>query len=256
MRAASWLIAIAAAAAVSLAARAVGALTARGAAAATVVGAVTLACGGLAHAAVLVLFFATASGLSALAGRRARERRGARQVLANGGAATIALLFRGHHPLADLAFLAAIAVATADTWATEVGERFGGTPRSIVGFRRVVPSTSGGVSVVGTIAAIAGAATIALAGLRLIPGIVPREAGIAAAAGLLGAFVDSALGATLEERRACPACGAPTAGKWHDGCTPPTQRISGVPGLNNDAVNLLATIAGALVAIALRGLGL
>ncbi|MDF1506482.1 hypothetical protein PYV61_26240, partial [Roseisolibacter sp. H3M3-2] len=52
-------------------------------------------------------------------------------------------------------------------------------------------------------------------------------------------------GATLQERRRCPACGAGTERAVH-GCGTRTVRVGGVPGLGNDAVNVLCGAVGAL----------
>lgn len=115
-------------------------------------------------------------------------------------------------------FIGSIATATADTMASEVGVVT--TPRLISNFKKVPPGTDGGISVVGTIAGILGAGLIGLAAYML--GVYPdltRTIVIAVVAGTFGCFVDSILGAVLE--------------------------IKGY--LNNEHVNLLATLAGALL---------
>ncbi|MGH7328781.1 MAG: DUF92 domain-containing protein, partial [Polyangiaceae bacterium] len=131
--------------------------------------------------AVLFAFFVTSVALSYV-GRARKQRlesvekggpRNAWQVAANGGVATLcavlaALLTRGstapsHQAYALLwAFAGAYAAATADTWSTEVGSAFGGVPRSIASFRRVAPGASGGITLAGSAAMIAGSAWIAL----------------------------------------------------------------------------------------------
>ncbi|HOI39103.1 MAG TPA: TIGR00297 family protein [Methanobacterium sp.] len=115
-------------------------------------------------------------------------------------------------------FIGSIATATADTMASEVGVVT--TPRLITNFKRVPPGTDGGISVVGTIAGILGAGLIGLAAYML--GVYPdltKTLAIALVAGSVGCFVDSVLGAVLE--------------------------IKGY--LNNEHVNLLATLVGALL---------
>ena len=70
----------------------------------------------------------------------------------------VALVFTAAPSLPLMAFgLGTLAAATADTWATEVGTLAGGTPRSIRTLRPVPAGTSGGVSVVGTLASVLGA---------------------------------------------------------------------------------------------------
>ena len=121
----------------------------------------------------------------------ARQGRKAAQVLANLGAAG---LFAGEPML----FLAALAEATADTVASEIGQAFGGTPRLLTG-RRVAAGTDGAVSVVGSLAGVAGAALVMLTGWGTL-GISGRQAGVALAGGLVGFVGDTVLGATGERR--------------------------------------------------------
>ena len=115
-------------------------------------------------------------------------------------------------------FIGSIATATADTMASEVGVAT--TPRLITNFKKVPPGTDGGVSVLGTFAGIVGAGLIGLAAYKLgnYPDLV-RTMVIALVAGTFGCLVDSILGAILE--------------------------IKGY--LTNEHVNLLATLAGALL---------
>ena len=243
------MIAIGAAGGVSVSAWRLGALSRSGAVAGTVVGAVVFGFGGFDAALVLVLFFVSSSALSLLPPAGERSARDARQVLANGSVAAVAAAVTVWIPEASVAFLGAVAAATADTWATEIGVRLGKTPRSILTLRRQVPGTSGAVSFPGTLAAATGALTVAGVGNWLIPGATVDGLVAVAAAGLLGSIVDSVLGAGLQARYRCPACGASPEVARHAGCELRAERISGVPGLDNDAVNLLATVTGAAVAL-------
>ena len=66
-------------------------------------------------------------------------------------------------------------------------------------FRRVAPGTPGAMSVEGTAAGLIGA--FALGGLGVAFGLIPPGALLAVVAGAtIGAFVESALAATLEPR--------------------------------------------------------
>ncbi len=243
-------IAVVTAAAVSLVAWRLGALDRGGAIAATAVGAVVFGCGGLGAAVLLVFFFFSASGLSALPGaRRERGRRGARQVLANGVVAAAAAALMAIDERAALAFLGALAAAAADTWATEIGVRSGATPRSILTLERRSPGTSGAVSIRGTLASAAGALAVGAAGAWLVAGGGLRTALVVALAGLAGSLLDSVLGAGLQAVYLCPDCGARPEVARHPGCRTQARRSSGVPGLDNDAVNGLATLAGAVIGL-------
>lgn len=248
-----WIIVVAAAAVVAALALWAGALRPSGAVAATGVGASVLGFGGIGPALVLVFFFVSSSALSAAPGGGPRSARAARQVLANGGIAALAALFYSSHPLAALAFLGALAAATADTWATEVGVRLGRTPRSILSFQPRAPGASGAISTPGTLAAAAGTLAVAGAGAWLVTSGGDVALAVAAA-GFVGSVVDSVLGDGLQAVYSCPACGASPEVARHEGCRVRAVRVSGVPGLDNDVVNWLTTFSGAALAVVLRGL--
>jgi uncharacterized protein (TIGR00297 family) len=206
---------------------------------------------------VLVVFFVLTSALSLYGVERKRAltrgvlakgaQRDAIQVLSNGGAfaaAGIGWLLTGS-PVLLAAGAGAIAAAAADSWATETGIAFGGVPRSIVSGRPMVRGASGGVTIAGLLGAAAGAAI--MAGTMLLIGWPSAVAAAAFLAGMLGMIVDSVLGATLQARRFCPGCRAETEQPVHH-CGRPTQVIRGVRWMDNDMVNLLATLSGAVIA--------
>lgn len=214
--------------AIAEAARRGRALTADGAAAAVVVGTVVFGLGGIGAAVLLGAFFVTSSLLTRWGARRKpdRDRRGRRasQVLANGSVAAAASVWwaMAPTPQAAAALAGALAAATADTWATEIGLLSPERPRLITTGRPVPAGTSGAITARGTAWGMAGAACIAaLASLLL--GVAPLAAWLG---GVAGMTVDSLLGATLERRTG-----------W----------------MTNDAVNLLATVSGAALAVVLEG---
>ncbi len=246
--------------AVALAAYKARALNASGAWAAWLVGGLTFGLGGLWAALCLMVFFVSASLWSRYGRARKRRlasvaakggRRDAAQVLANGGAA--ALLAAAFGLRGDLGFFlgaaGALAAANADTWSTELGVLARAWPRLITSGQRVEPGTSGGVTWQGWLAALGGSAAIALAALPQL-----RSAGAALAVlagGVGGALVDSLLGATLQASYWCPACAKATEHHPRHRCGAATQYQRGWRWMNNDAVNLLATLSGALLAMAL-----
>jgi uncharacterized protein (TIGR00297 family) len=95
--------------------------------------------------------------------------------------------------------LAALVEATADTVSSEIGQAFGGVPVMLLSLRRVEPGTDGAVTVLGSLAGIVGGALVAAVGMWALRLSLP-EAGIALAAGVLGLFFDSLLGATVERK--------------------------------------------------------
>lgn len=192
----------------------------------------------------LLLFFFTANLLPKLFGKKSKgEKRTAMQVFANGGAGAVCCLLAVFYPEHAFlwwgAYLAAIAEATGDTWATEIGTRMGGTPRLITNFKPVLKGTSGAVSAAGTLATVAGTALIAFAGdwsLNLPAGSLLWIM----IAGTSACFLDSLLGAAFQARYECSVCG-----KWIESaghCGQPTRLISGWKWLDNSMVNLVCTL--------------
>jgi uncharacterized membrane protein len=172
-------------------------------------------------------------------------------VLANGGGFAV-LLTVGEHPAIRHAALAALATAAADTWATEVGTRVGGTPRHLFSGDPLPPGLSGGVTLAGTGAALAGAISTGLAAPWLIPTAGVAGVLIVTTAGFLGALLDSVLGATVQGRRRCPSCG--TIGERTRHCDTFTEHAAGWRWMTNDLVNLGATAGGATLALGLAHL--
>ncbi len=181
------------------------------------------------------------------------SRRDAGQVLANGGVAAVTAMIgvAGHERLALALVAAALAAATADTWATEIGSTSRARPRMLLSRRQVNRGESGGVTARGTLGALAGATLV---------GVVATSAGnlwlgasaglvmgaVVTAAGVTGAMVDSVAGELIQERRYCPACNQTTEARVHR-CGACTVHRGGIRGFNNDHVNLLCTLAGTAV---------
>ena len=157
---------------------------------------------------VLLLAFFVLSTVLSHRGTARNER----QVIANGGIAALAALAGNW-----LWFAGAIAAANADTWATEIGSHSRTPPRLITSGARVSAGTDGGMTLLGTAGGVAGAAFIA--GVSYVLG--QRGLLVIATGGIVGMLLDSLLGATVQGKV-----------RWMD----------------NDAVNLAATLAGAACA--------
>ncbi len=244
---------------IAFVARRRGLLSASGALISVILG--TLAMGaGVRWAVLLVAYFVIATGLSRWkhaekSGRTASvvQKTGARdayQVLANGAVFVVAALAATmwDSPALTAAALGALAASMADTSATEIGGAIGGAPRSITSGERLAPGLSGGVTLVGTLAMVAGSALVGTCG-RLL-GFNAVAIWSAVAGGIAGALADSLLGSTLQERRHCPACGALTERRLHN-CQPEgveTMVVGGIRRFDNDWVNLTSTAIGAAVA--------
>lgn len=254
--------AIAIALTISLLARRARALNDSGAVAATIIGTLALLAGWR-WGVLLLLYFASSSALSRV-GTKTKGRRtsgvigkgGARdalQVLANGGVFALAAALAVALPHDDrwLALGAgALAASASDTWGTEIGTLIGGTPRSILNFERIPVGMSGGVTIAGTLAAVAGAMFVALAAALLA---WPARVAIASAVGgIAGSTFDSVLGASLQVRRWCDRCQRASERDVHD-CGAPTRWAGGFVWLTNDAVNLACGMIGGLVALVITG---
>jgi uncharacterized protein (TIGR00297 family) len=182
---------------------------------------------------LLLAFFVIGTGATRLGYREKerlgvaearRGRRGARNAIANMGVAAACALLAVMTPMRELfvlAFAGAFAAATADTLESEIGQLWGGRPRLLTTWRPVPAGTDGGVSAVGTLAGAAGA--LVLATLGWVAGLYTTRGLVAVAtAGFFATIFESLIGATLER--------------------------AGL--LNNEAVNILNTLAGALLAVA------
>ena len=238
-------------------ARAARSLTTNGAIAATLVGAVSVAAG-WSWGALVLGFFLSSSALSRIGidikHRRTAgilEKGGARdatQVLANGG--VFAAAAAGHVALPWDGWMAigggALAAATADTWATEVGTLAKGVPRLITTWRPVPSGTSGAVTAVGTIGMLLGSAFLTLG---MVAAVWPRHVVVAAfVGGVLGALADSLMGATIQARRRSVSCDALTERVIHS-CGAHTVHAGGASWVTNDAVNVLCSAIGASSAL-------
>lgn len=236
-------------------------LSTSGALSASVLGTVIVGTGGWWPGLILVMFFASSSLLSRNTDSAVAQARGARrdwvQVLANGWGLLLGCVlyaFTGWD-LWLLFGIGAIAAATADTWSSELGRRSPSLPRLITSGKVVPSGTSGAVSRYGSLAAIAGATLIAITtAVAIFYGSLSIDAspilvlvGISFA-GVGGAMLDSVLGATVQEYRWCDDCNLRTEVNPHR-CGSATRHIGGIAGFNNDVVNTLCVLSGALIGL-------
>lgn len=239
-----------------------GSLSRSGVVGALLVGTLTFGLGGGLWGVLLGIFFVTSSLLSHFKEAEKRvaaekfekgHQRDFGQAMANGGLG--ALIAVGNalipSPMWFYLFGGVMATVTADTWATELGTLSQTPPRLITTGEVVEVGTSGGVSVLGTAVSLIGGLTIGLAA-----GLIGRRKPwwqlplIGALSGLAGSLFDSLLGATVQQIFYCDTCQKETERKLHR-CGNETRPIRGYAWLNNDMVNLLSSVVGGFVAVAL-----
>ncbi|MEM6335286.1 MAG: DUF92 domain-containing protein [Bacteroidota bacterium] len=180
------------------------------------------------------------------------SRRDAGQVYANGGIAWAALILYVFVPHTAFywMYLAAFAAAAADTWSTEIGTAVQGRTRSVTTFRVLEPGRSGGISLAGTLGGVAGALSVwiaaALVGWQAVSDLgVGWSLLLVVGGGVAGGLIDSLAGATVQalywDEQAQAYIEAP----------PRMGRIArGYRWIDNDAVNLICTLSGAILALA------
>ncbi|MGQ4556457.1 DUF92 domain-containing protein [Halobellus sp. GM3] len=212
---------------------ALGAASVAGMLSGVLLGLLVVVFGGIGWFAVLISFF----GIGSLSTkfrydekkRRgiAEENEGARgtgNVLGNAAVALVCvILFAASRSLPvdgvlfQYAFAGSMAAALSDTLSSELGGLYD-DPRLITTLEPVPPGTDGGVTWQGEVYGLLGAAVVGVVAFALLAGVSPVGAAVVAVGGFAGMTADSVLGATVEG-----------------------------PGFGNEAVNLAATLVGAVV---------
>lgn len=243
-----------------------GALSRSGALGAVLVGTLIFGLGGWDWGFLLIAFFVSSSLLSryregdkeAMAEKFAKgSQRDMGQALANAGLGSLLAIGAAlcPDPLWLMAYVGAMGTVNADTWATEIGVLNRTQPRLITTGRPVEVGSSGGVSLLGTLATLAGGILIgllaALFELSSTDGPTFWFLLLAGAVGgLAGSLFDSLLGATVQAIYYCDHCAKETERTLHR-CGNQTRRLRGWRWLNNDLVNLISSGVGAVVAVGL-----
>ncbi len=213
--------------------------------------------GGWAFTVPMLTFFFLSSLLSKV-GKKTKqkfkntfEKSGVRdyaQVLANGGIPGILVILHYFWPseIYYYLYLLSLAVATADTWSTELGVLSPGKPRLITTFKKVEPGISGAISVYGTLGGLLGSLLIFLSGLLFVPMSTTLFLILWGFAFLVD-LLDSLIGATLQGQYRCNVCEKYTEKKQH--CGTSTSLIQGFKLIDNDTVNLSANLLALLLFI-------
>jgi uncharacterized protein (TIGR00297 family) len=240
-------------------------LSKSGALAAAITGTIIFGVGGWQWAILLLAFFITSSGLSRTFKKHKQgldekyskgHERDAGQVFGNGGIAALFALLYGFFPgtlWPWMGFAATLAAVNADTWATELGVLNPHPPRMINNLRKVVEKgTSGGISLVGTLAALIGSALIATLAILFPAENLSLNIGdwfLITLSGLAGSLFDSLLGATVQAIYYCPRDRKETERHPLHLCGTGTIHLRGWKWLTNDWVNFACGAMGAVLAM-------
>lgn len=128
--------------------------------------------------------------------------------------------------LLTLGFVASFSTKLSDTTASEVGKAYGRRTFLVTTLKPVPPGTEGAVSLEGTLAGVV--ASVAIASVGWAVGLIAASGIILCAiAALIATTLESIIGATLQAQ---------------------------ISWLTNELVNVINTLIGAIVAIALQGL--
>ena len=160
--------------------------------------------------------------------------RDAVQVLSNGLPYVLVVCWSAYTPEDVGAYLLiTMAVATSDTWSSEVGTALRGSTVNVIGFKRIEPGRSGGISLGGSVAGLAGAFCIALLSLVLPMNSADTAKMVLAitASGFSGMMLDSVLGSLFQARYSSINNDLSDQGD---------RLVGGMRWMTNDAVNLLS----------------
>lgn len=178
-----------------------------------------------------------------------QEQRDYLQVLANGGAGGILVIFfylTGMN-IFYIAFVSLLAAVCADTWGTEIGTIMKTKTYNILSFKEIEQGLSGGISVIGLTGSLLGAFVIALSSIAWINFNIVSYICLITLAGFLGSIFDSVLGASIQAQRKCVVCSQITERKIH--CGEESILVRGKNFINNDFVNFLTGIFGGLAGV-------
>jgi uncharacterized protein (TIGR00297 family) len=175
------------------------------------------------------------------------------QAIANLGAASLFMLlynfFQNDLWLAGL--IGSVAGSNADSWASEIGCLSKKQPVSIIDLKPMSKGISGGITLLGSLAGLAGSIFISVVSVitmicfNTIQISIPAFLIAATAAGFMGMLSDSLAGATFQ---------ALYQEKNSDALTehPEGNRlVKGIPWINNDAVNFIGSLFAGCISIAI-----
>ncbi|SER06999.1 DUF92 domain-containing protein [Neolewinella agarilytica] len=179
-----------------------------------------------------------------------QQPRDATQVFANGSVYGFYAVFMWPtedllyflHPQTEVWLLSIMAMATADTWSSEIGQHFKQPTYDLLRWQKVPPGLSGGVSIAGTLAGLAGAAFLVGCCFWLLPHYRFEFSLKIILFGFLGMLLDSLLGSLLQAKYLDSA-----TNRLSDTPSGNGELVRGYSWVTNDLINFLAILIGVTV---------
>ncbi len=185
-----------------------------------------------------------------LAVESSKSARSFSQVFANAFAPIVcAILFLFTHvEIFELAFYVSVIEAFADTSASAFGV-FSKNTYDIYRLKKCKKGISGGVSLVGTLSALAVCLLMAMLVFICRPVSISKCALISLAA-FIGIFIDTLFGSIVQVKYRCSACGELT--ERNECCGSSCEKHSGITVIKNETVNFISSILSVLLYIVIH----
>lgn len=240
------------------------ALTLSGAIGAIILGTGIFVCSGLYGSFLVIVFFSTSTLFTFIKNRNKKEiekqyeKSGGRdfwQVFANGGVGLLYCL--QYHSTPNPKYLILIGVSfaapNADTWASELGVFSKSLPMSLRTFKKVSKGSSGAISFLGMLMSLLGSIVIAFSAIIIIivfqlnisPISLSKVFLVIFLGGILGSFIDSILGATIQAIYYNESLKKETEKPTHNGKT--NVLLRGYKYFNNDFVNFMSIFLSTII---------
>ena len=227
------------------------------------VGYILLFVGGFASLSIMLFFFITAGLIGKVTKKdktidkitKKGSNRDSIQVLANGGLSALTLIayYFTNDPLYIACFASCIAESCADTWSSEIGVLSNKAPVSILNFKPIAKGLSGGVSLLGTAAALLASILVGVLYLSSYTSSTLPLFFIVISSGFFSSVVDSLLGATVQvhyyddKLKLVRECEIDEEGNK-------LPKIRGIRFFDNDMVNLSSNLISMLFTLSLATL--
>lgn len=180
--------------------------------------------------------------------KKEKKGRSAFQIIANAAVACVCVIayYFTNNVIFMYASIVAIAEEFADSMASDIGRLSRFAPLDILKFKPVTPGISGGVSILGLVSALVGAAVAVFVAYCF--GVFEWHVFlILVLVAFLGTIIDSVLGSLMQVLYKCPTC--QTLTEREECCGNKAEIVKGVKCIDNSMVNLLTGALTSIIAI-------